>query len=227
MRTILTIAAFLLAVSSGGSRAQEASVAPTINQNFKSADLDVEGWATRFTGESREAFNARMEVLKAIGLKPGDTVADVGAGTGIYTRLFAQAVGPGGKVYATDIAPKFLAYIAQNAAKDGLKNVQTVQGGDRRTNLPAGSVDVVFHSDVYHHFEFPAAMNADIRRALKPNGRLFVLELEKIGGQSSHVRAPRDVVIAEIQKSGFQLVEQVNVPGLRENYLLEFRKTGS
>ncbi|MES2471895.1 MAG: class I SAM-dependent methyltransferase [Pseudomonadota bacterium] len=224
MRRILAVAAFV-AVGIASTSAQEASVAPTINQNFKSADLDVEGWATRFTGESREAFHARHDVVKAMALKPGDAVADVGAGTGIYTRLFAQAVGPSGKVYANDIAPPFLAYIARNAAKDGLKNVQTVQGGDRATNLPAASVDVVFHSDVYHHFEFPAVMNADIRRALKPDGQLFVLELAKTGGQTGHVRAPKDAVIAEIEKSGFKLVEQVNVPGLRDNYLLHFRKS--
>lgn len=223
MRTIQAIAALFLtvAMTGGVSRAQEASVAPTINQNFKSAELDVEGWATRFTGESREAFNARMDILKALALKPGETVADVGAGTGLYTRLFAQAVGPTGKVYANDIAPQFLAYIAANAQKDGLKNVQTVLGGDRGTNLPEASADVVFHSDVYHHFEFPMTMNADIRRVLKPNGRLYVLELQP----SAHVRAPRDVVIAEIEKSGFRLVEQVNVPGLKDNYLLHFRKT--
>jgi SAM-dependent methyltransferase len=101
--------------------AQDASVAPTINQNFKSDDLDVEGWATRFSGESREAFHARNDVVNAMALKPGETIADVGAGTGIYTRLFAQAVGPTGTVTATDLAPKFLAYIAANAAKDGLK----------------------------------------------------------------------------------------------------------
>jgi SAM-dependent methyltransferase len=222
---MIPIVALLVAAGLCGAAAQETSVAPTINQTFKSADLDVEGWATRFTGESREAFHARMDVLKALALKPGDTVADVGAGTGLYTRLFAQAVGPKGKVYATDIAPRFLAYIAQNAARDGLKNVETVQGGDRSTNLPPASVDVVFHSDVYHHFEFPAAMNADIRRALKADGRLYVLELAKTGGQTGHVRAPREEVIAEIEKTGFRLVEQVNVPGLRENYLLHFRKS--
>jgi len=86
-------------------------------------------------------------------------------------------------------------------------------------------VDVLFHSDVYHHFEFPMTMNADIRRALKPNGQLFVLEMEKAGRQESHVRAPKQVVISEIEKSGFKLVEDIKVPGLRESYLLHFRKS--
>ena len=225
MRRNLTVLALLLAVSLGSvSWAQEASVAPTINQNFKSDALDVEGWATRFSGESREAFHARNDVVKAMALKPGETIADVGAGTGIYTRLFAQAVGPTGTVTATDLAPKFLSYIAANAAKDGLKNVRTLQAGDRTSNLPPSSVDVIFHSDVYHHFEYPMIMNADLRRALKPGGRLYVLEMEKEGGNTAHVRAPKDAVIAEIEKSGFTLVEQVKVPGLKENYLLHFHK---
>lgn len=227
MRRNLTVLAFLLAVSlAGGSvaREPEACVSPTVNQNFKSDAMDVEGWATRFSGESREAFHVRHDVVKAMALKPGEAVADVGAGTGIYTRLFAQAVGPTGTVTATDLAPKFLAYIADNAAKEGLKNVRTLQAGDRASNLPPSSQDVIFHSDVYHHFEYPMTMNADLRRALKPGGRLYVLEMEKEGGNTAHVRAPKDVVIAEIEKSGFALVGQLKVPGLKENYLLQFSK---
>jgi ubiquinone/menaquinone biosynthesis C-methylase UbiE len=231
MRINRTITAlFLASCLAAGAAAQEANVAPTINQTFKSADLDVKGWADRFTGESREVYVARAEVVKSMALKPGEAIADVGAGTGVFTRLFAQAVGPGGRVYANDIAPKFLAFISENAAKEGMKNVQTVQGGDRSTNLGDASVDVIFHSDVYHHFEYPMTMNADLRRALKPNGRLYVLEFEKVPGLSSantmtHVRAPKETVIAEITKAGFTLVEQVKVPGLRENYLLHFRKS--
>jgi len=226
MRTISRIAVIFLTLAAAPCvGAQETNVAPTINQNFKSADLDVESWATRFTGESREVFHARNDVVKALALKPGEQIADIGAGTGLYTRLFAQAVGPTGTVYATDIAPKFLAYIRENAAKDGLKNVQTVLGGDRDTNLKAASVDVAFSSDVYHHFEYPLTMNASIRRALKPNGRLYVLEMEKTGTQTTHVRAPKQAVIAEIEKSGFKLVEDVKVPGLHDNYLLHFRKS--
>ena len=219
-------AAFLLTIAAAAPvMAQENNVAPTINQNFKSAELDVESWATRFTGESREVFHARHDVVKALALKPGEAIADIGAGTGLYTRLFAGAVGPTGRVYATDIAPQFLAYIAANAQKDGLKNVTTIQGGDRDTNLKPGSVDVAFSSDVYHHFEYPLTMNASIHRALKPNGRLYVLEMEKSGSQTAHVRAPKSDVIAEIEKSGFKLVEQVQVPGLKDNYLLQFRKS--
>ena len=225
MRKILILAALAMTGLAPVCWAQEADVSPTINETFKNKDLNVDNYVASFSSESREAYTARADVVKAMGLKPGSTIADVGAGTGIYTRLFAQSTGPTGKVYATDLAPKFLTLIAANMAKEGFKNVQTVQAGDRSTNLPAASVDVLFHSDVYHHFEFPMTMNADIRRALKPDGQLFVLEMEKAGRQESHVRAPKQVVIAEIEKSGFKLVEDIKVPGLRESYLLHFRKS--
>jgi ubiquinone/menaquinone biosynthesis C-methylase UbiE len=225
MRKILILAALGVMGVMPLSWAQETDVAPTINETFKNADLNVDNYVASFSSESREAFAARADVTKALGLKPGEAIAEVGAGTGVYTRLFAQAVGPAGKVYAVDIAPKFLAYIAANMAKEGFKNLQTVQGSDRSTNLPTASVDVTFSSDVYHHFEYPMTMNADIRRALKPNGRLYVLEMEKAGRQATHVRAPKNVVIAEIEKSGFKLVDDIKVPGLRESYLLHFRKS--
>lgn len=224
MRKTLILAALAVLGMASLSRAQETDVAPTINQTFKDENLNLDGYVASFSSEGREAYTARAEVVKAMKLKPGQAVADVGAGTGVYTRLFAQAVGPDGKVFATDLAPKFLTYIAANMAKDGLRNVQTVQAGDRGTNLPTASVDVLFHSDVYHHFEFPMTMNADIRRTLKPGGQLYVLELHKTGSRLTHVRAPKDVVIAEIEKSGFKLVEDMKIPGLQESYLLHFRK---
>jgi ubiquinone/menaquinone biosynthesis C-methylase UbiE len=91
--------------------AAEENVAPTINRNFKDPELDIDRYAESFSGESREVFTAREEVIAAIGLQPGQTVADIGAGTGIYTRLFAREVGAEGEVLAVDIAPDFLAYI--------------------------------------------------------------------------------------------------------------------
>ena len=210
----------------------EANVAPTINDGFKSDELDVEGWAERFTGESREVYTAQAEILAALAIEPGDHVADIGAGTGLYTKPFAEAVGPEGKVWANDIAPRFLTFIEENAAKDGLGNVATVLGDDRTTHLPDDTIDVAFHSDVYHHFEYPITMNRDILRALKDDGRLFVLDFERIEGESSdfameHVRIGSAEVIAEIESSGFELVRRVEIAGLTENYLLEFRPAAS
>lgn len=208
------------------------SVAPGINDAFTSKNTDVEQWATRFTGESREVYNARFEVVDTLGLKPGDVVADIGAGTGLYIQLFANTVGAKGKVFAVEISEKFIKFIDENAAADGLTNIQTVLGSDRSTNLPANSIDLIFHSDTYHHFEYPTAMNRDLFQALKPNGQMIVLDFERIPGVSSertlrHVRAGKETVIKEIEASGFSLVEEIELPTLKDNYLLRFNKTGA
>jgi len=104
-----------------------------------------------------------------------------------------------------------------------------VLGEDRTTKLPDASVDYIFHSDTYHHFEFPAAMDADMLRALRSGGEMLVLDFERIPGVSSefilgHVRASKQQVIAEIQASGFVLIEEIKLADLKDNYLLRFKK---
>ena len=97
--------------------AQEESVKPGINDAFKNPSVDE--FIGRFEIESREVFAHREAIVKACGIKPGMTMADVGAGTGLFTRLFAAAVGEKGRVYAVDIAPKFVAHIEESARKAG------------------------------------------------------------------------------------------------------------
>ena len=215
--------------ATSGVLAEEANVQPDINNTYKDPDLDPEMWAERFTGESREVFAQRNEVLAALELQPGDRIADIGAGSGLYVKLFAETVGPEGLVYAVDIAQPFLDFIQDNARADNLTNVKTVLGADKTSNLLDSSVDVVFHSDTYHHFEYPRTMVQDLSRALVAGGEMFVLDFERIEGVSSdfalsHVRAGKEVVISEIESSGFVLVEEIDLPELEENYLLRFRK---
>jgi predicted methyltransferase len=215
--------------SAAATTAIDTRVAARINEPFRSESLDVKMWAERFEGESREVYAARMQVLEALELKAGDEIADIGAGSGLYVKLFAQSVGPEGTVFANDIAPAFLEFIAERAAQDGLLNVVTVLGEDRKSNLEASSVDVIFHSDVYHHFEYPSEMNADLYQALRPGGRLYVLDFERIEGVSSqqrmeHVRAPKEVVVEEIKAAGFEYSGEIELEGLIENYLIAFAK---
>ena len=211
------------------SPATEQNVSPNINNSFKNPDVKVDMWADRFTGESREVFAERLNVLAALNLQPGDRIVDIGAGTGLYVKLFAETVGDTGKVYANDISEPFLKFIEKNAASDGLSNVETVLGADKTTGLPDSSVDVVFHSDVYHHFEYPQTMVRDIARTLVADGEMFVLDFERVEGVTpqrllDHVRAGKEVVVKEIESSGFRLVEEIELPNLKENYLLRFRK---
>jgi ubiquinone/menaquinone biosynthesis C-methylase UbiE len=208
------------------ARGQEKSVKPGINDAFK--DPDVAKFVGTFEGESREVYTARDKVVAACDLKPGMNVADVGAGTGLYTRLFAKSVGPDGQVYAVDIAPKFLEHIRKSAREAGLKNVTPVLCNPDSADLPPASVDLVFVCDTYHHFEFPERTLASLHRALKPGGRLIVVDFIREPGKSrewvlNHVRAGQDVVEKEITAAGFKKAGEVK-DLFKENYLVTFEK---
>lgn len=208
--------------------ASQASVKPGINAPYLS-DPSIPRWEGVLETESREVYRERQRIVNAIGLKPGQCVADVGAGTGLFTLLFARAVGPQGEVIAVDIIPEFLEHIRKRADLEGLKNVTRTLGQDQSTQLKPGSVDVVFLCDAYHHFEYPQPMMDSILRALRPKGRLVVVDFERIPGQSpdwifEHVRCGRATVIQEIQAGGFRTMPTANVDFLKENYMLVFRK---
>lgn len=200
-----------------------------INDNFKDPELNVNQWLERFEVESREVYAARTAVLKACAIKPGERIADVGAGTGFYSQLFAKTTGWDGWVYSVDIAPKFLQHIASRATVDGIENLTTVLGTDVSIRLPPESVDLVFICDTYHHFEKPNQSLASIYRALKPGGRLVLIDFDRIPGKSrdfilGHVRAGKEVFQGEVIAAGFQFTDEVEVDGFEENYLLRFTK---
>ena len=204
--------------------AQEKSVRPGINDSFR--DPDPKQFTERFEIESREVFAKREEILKAIGLKPADVVADVGAGTGLFTRLFAAELAPEGRVIAVDIAKKFLDHIEVTCRERNLRNVDTLLCTDDSTQLPANSVDVAFICDTYHHFEFPQKTMTSLRKAMKPGGRVIVIDFRRVEGESTewtmnHVRAGQEVFEAEIAKAGFRRVQEVQGL-LKENYMLVF-----
>ena len=222
---IVLVAAALLAVPRPVD-AQEKSVKPGINKPFENPK--VETWVERFEREGREIYEKRKEIAKACGIAPGKVVADVGAGTGFYTRLFAKIVGKEGKVYAVDIAQPFLEHIAETSKKEGLTNVETIHCTPDDSKLPANSVDIVFICDTYHHFEFPRKTMASIYRAVKPGGTVCVIDFHRIKGRTSdwimnHVRAGQEVFRKEIESVGFRYDGEVKGL-LKSNYLMRFRK---
>jgi len=207
-------------------RAQERSVNPGINAPYEKSP-DAKKFVASFEVEGREAFKLRKEIVIACRLKPGMSVADVGAGTGLFTRLFAKEVAPGGTVYATDIAANFLKHIEATCKDEGIKNVKTVLCKVDSSELPPASVDVVFLCDVYHHFEFPEKTLASLHAALKPGGRLVVVDYRREKGKSAewifkHVRAGQEVVTREIETAGFML--QGEEAFLKDNYMIEFQR---
>ena len=209
--------------------AGETSVKPGVNKSFVDPNLNVDEYIERFEIESREVFLNRARILAACEIEKGDTVADVGAGTGLFTRLFSLEVGDEGWVYAVDIAPRFIEHINQEAVKHELGNITGVLCAENSINLPPRACDVVFVCDTYHHFEYPRSTLASINRALKDDGHLVVIDFERIEGQSrewllDHVRAGKEVFLAEIENAGFTLVEEKQIAGFEENYFLVFRK---
>jgi ubiquinone/menaquinone biosynthesis C-methylase UbiE len=208
---------------------QEKSVKPGINDPFKNPS--VKEFKKKFEVESREVFTKRKEIVAACKLKPGQAVADVGAGTGLFTRLFAAEVGEKGKVFAVDIAENFLDHIRKTCAEAKITNVETIKCTATSAELPENSVDVVFICDTFHHFEFPLRTMASIHKALKPGGRVVLIDFHRIKGKSSdfimgHVRAGQEVFVKEVEESGFRKVDAVK-DLLEENYLVVFEKVQS
>jgi ubiquinone/menaquinone biosynthesis C-methylase UbiE len=206
--------------------AQDQSLRPGINQPFDKPAVGE--WLERFEKEGREVYDKRQALVATCQISPGMSVADVGAGTGLFTLLFAQQVGPAGHVYAVDISDEFIESIQERAAQAELNNIQGVICAVDDAKLAPASVDVVYICDTYHHFEFPYKTMASIFKALKPGGRVVVVDFQRIPGTSSdwvmgHVRAGREEVRQEIESVGFKLQEEKQ-DLLKENYVLVFGK---
>ncbi len=219
------LAVALLAALAAPLNADEPSVAPGINRYYENPNWQQ--WVYAFERPGREIYERRKDIVAATGIKPGMVVADIGAGTGLFTRLFAHEVGPQGKVYAVDISQTFVRNIMRTARAQGLDNVEGVVNSPKEVSLPKESIDIAFICDTYHHFEYPKSMMKSVRRALRPGGRLIVVDFRRIPGRSSpwvmgHVRAGEDAVIREIQAREFRFVEEK--PLLRTNYYLVFEK---
>lgn len=222
---IVFSSAALLCLSS--LTAQEQSVRPGINDSFR--DPNVKDFVGRFEVESREVFAHRKAIVAACEVKPGQTVADIGAGTGLFTRLFAEAVGKEGRVIAVDIAQKFLDHIRETSREEGFKNIDTLLCKADSTELPRESVDLAFVCDTYHHFEFPKKTLASVYQALKPGGKMILIDFRREEGKSSewtlsHVRAGQEVFEREITGSGLRKVGEIR-DLLKENYFVLFEKT--
>jgi ubiquinone/menaquinone biosynthesis C-methylase UbiE len=206
--------------------AQDKSVRPGINDSFR--DANVKEYVERFEVESREVFNRREEILKACEIQPGQTVADIGAGTGIFTRLFSKAVGNEGNVIAVDISQNFLDHIQKVAREQGQTNIGTLLCSEDSTKLPANTVDLAYICDTYHHFEYPFKTMDSLFAAMKPGGRVVLVDFKRIEGETSdwtmnHVRAGQEVFEAEVLKSGFVKIGE-NKELLKDNYFVIFQK---
>jgi ubiquinone/menaquinone biosynthesis C-methylase UbiE len=154
-------------------------------------------------------------------------VADIGAGTGLFTTEIARRVGDQGAVLAVDIVPAFLDRIRGLVEAEQLTNVTVVQGEERATGLEDDSVDLAFMCDTYHHIEYPQTYMRSLFRTLRPGATLVLIDVERIEGETSpatlkHIRADKQTVIEEVSRVGFVLESETDL--LEENYYLHFRR---
>ena len=165
--------------------------------------------------------------IDALGIKPGQTVADLGAGSGYYSFRVAPLVGPTGKVLAIDIEPAMLEAIVQRAQREHISNVATVRSSAQDPNLAAGSVDLLFMVDVYHELEYPYEMMTKVRAALKPGGRVALIEYRaedpEVAIKPLHKMSERQVR-REMQAAGFKHLQTVRTLPLQ--HLIVFAADG-
>ena len=200
------IASALVVLSVAVVAAQSAGVHPISGRRYAGV-MGFQGadWLER---TEREIEEEPETALNAIGIAPGSTVADVGAGSGYFTVRMARRVGAQGRVYANDLQPEMLAMLASRLQKEGVPNVTLVQGTVDDPKLPAGSIDLILLVDVYHEFSQPQIMLRRMREALKPGGRLVLLEYRK-EDPSVPIRPEHKMSVAEakleVEAEGYTL----------------------
>jgi 2-polyprenyl-3-methyl-5-hydroxy-6-metoxy-1,4-benzoquinol methylase len=177
------------------------------------ASRPADEWIRTLETPSRLESLKIYETLAALKLKPGQIVADIGAGTGVFTIPLAQATKPGGTVYAEDIDQALLDVISEKATEQGMTNVQAVLGEFGDPDLPA-DIDLAFINDVLHHIKDRAAYLKTLAAYLKPGGRIAIIEL--IPGQGGHKGEPELQVSQEeatkwMADAGLKPVDQIKL----------------
>ena len=190
-----------------------AQVATKANETYQTPE-GRKSVAAGLSNPERDQQQKPGVLIHEMGLQPGMTVADVGTGVGYMLPFLSKRVGPEGHVIAEDIFDDFLAAARQTVDRQGLTNVTFVKGTEESPNLPEGQVDIVLALDVYHHFNYPEKMLASIHKALKPGGKLVIVEYYKResampGGRAiSHIRLDMPDVIKETEANHFHLIEE-------------------
>jgi cyclopropane fatty-acyl-phospholipid synthase-like methyltransferase len=172
--------------------------------------FDPEQSAKQFDDPARDAWQMPDKVIAALHLKLGQTVADIGAGTGYFSvRLARSEAAP--KVYAVDIEPGMVSYVRDRAAKEGLKNIIAVQATEDSANLPE-PVDAILIVDTYHHIGNREVYFRKLAKSLKPGGRLAIIDFKPDSpeGPPKEFRFPPEKFKAELAKAGYILSEQLD-----------------
>ena len=185
--------------------------------------LIAAGTALYAQSTAQQTATDAERLIKALDIKPGSVVAEIGAGDGALTVAIAKAVGETGRVYSNELNKDRLPAIRKPADDAGLRNVTVVGGKDDAANLPDECCEAIFMRDVYHHFSDPPSMNASLLRALKPGGRMALIEVTPPPPSASNENPPghrgednhHGITLATLEKeltaAGFEFVGSVEV----------------
>jgi SAM-dependent methyltransferase len=202
------LAGLCLALS--GNPAGLAQHAPTAHDVHR-LHHDPEAYIAVLEDPERDAWQRPDQVLGALAIREGQTVADIGAGSGYFALRLARQVGPAGRLHAVDISPDMLRHLETRAREAGLTNVDPILARPDDPLLPAGSVDLVFICDAWHHIEDRVRYLATLKRALKPGARVAIVdfyERELPVGPPPSMKLSRDQVVGEFAAAGFRVVEE-------------------
>jgi len=172
---------------------------------------NVEYWSSVFDDPARDAWQKPRELVAALGLARGNIVADLGAGTGYLSRRLAAAVGPEGTVLAVETEPNLVVHLRERAEREKTPNVVPVLASATEPRLPVGLVDLILVVDTYHHVDDRRTYFRALRRFLRPDGRVAIVDWQKrelpVGPAMDH-KLPREQVLDEMQASGFRLAAE-------------------
>ena len=210
-RVLLPVAFLLLAAAS--ARGLEPLGPPGApGDAFPAPNRPVAGivspiWATE---KERDAADESGQIIRRLGIKPGMTVADLGAGSGYHTVRLARALGPNGRVLAQDVTPRYLERLAKRVRDAGLTNVTLGLGEPHGPRLPPNSVDVALLAHVYHEIAQPFAFLHNLAPALKPGGRLAIIELDRPTWEHG---TPRELLRCELAAAGYEQLSFTKLTG--------------
>jgi SAM-dependent methyltransferase len=185
-----------------------APVAAQSHQTHQHSFGGAEQWAQEFDDPKRDAWQKPHEVIQALALKPDAVIADIGSGTGYFSVRLAHMV-PKGRVYGVDIEPDMVKYLAERAKREGLKNLIAVTGAPGDPLLPE-KVDLILMVDTYHHIEDRDRYFRTLHDALKPGGRIAIIDfrMDSPDGPPKSARSTSDGIKAELNRVDYTLVQE-------------------
>ena len=179
-------------------------------QEMHALHRDSQAYIAMLEDPKRDAYQKPHQVITALGLKPGEVIADIGAGSGYFSFRFAHHVGPG-RVYAVDISPDMILHMNRRSRDTGITNVTTVLAPPDDPLLPDSSLDHVFICDTWHHVEKQDQYLAKLKKMLKPGGQLVMIDFQKRDlpvGPPLGMKIAREDLVRQLEEGGFQLLKE-------------------